>query len=57
MVARVGVSDAVIEIITYIALGAVVALAGFIVFNELRPPACWRAARGNARARLDRGRG
>jgi hypothetical protein len=36
LVSRVGVSDAVIEVITYISLGLVVALAGFIVFNELR---------------------
>ncbi len=36
LVARVGVSDAAIEIITYVALGFVVALALFIVFNELR---------------------
>jgi hypothetical protein len=36
LVSRVGVSGAVIEVITYIALGLVVALAGFIVFNELR---------------------
>jgi hypothetical protein len=36
LVSRVGVSDAVIELITYLALGLVVALAGFIVFNELR---------------------
>jgi hypothetical protein len=36
LVSRVGVSDAVIELITYIALGLVVALAGFIVLNELR---------------------
>ncbi|HEU4625278.1 MAG TPA: hypothetical protein VFS52_10970 [Steroidobacteraceae bacterium] len=36
MVARMGLSDAVMEVITYVALGLVVALAGFIVFNELR---------------------
>jgi hypothetical protein len=36
MVSRIGISDAAIEIITYIALGLVVSLAGFIVFNELR---------------------
>lgn len=36
MVLRVGVSDAVIELITYIAMGAVVALAALIVMNELR---------------------
>ncbi|HEV7716873.1 MAG TPA: hypothetical protein VGO53_14845 [Steroidobacteraceae bacterium] len=36
MVARVGISDAAVEVITYIALGGVIALAGFIVFNELR---------------------
>jgi uncharacterized protein DUF4129 len=36
LVSRVGVSDAVIEVITYISLGLVVALAGFIVLNELR---------------------
>jgi hypothetical protein len=36
LVSRIGVSGAVMEIITYIALGIVVALAAFIVFNELR---------------------
>jgi len=36
LVSRIGVSGAVMEIITYIALGLVVALAAFIVFNELR---------------------
>jgi hypothetical protein len=36
LVSRAGVSDTVIELITYIALALVVALAGFIVFNELR---------------------
>jgi hypothetical protein len=36
LVSRVGVSGAVVEVITYIALGLVVLLAGFIVFNELR---------------------
>jgi hypothetical protein len=36
LVSRVGVSDAVMDIISYIALGIVVALAAFIVFNELR---------------------
>ena len=36
LVSRVGVSDTVISLITYVALGLVVALAGFIVFNELR---------------------
>jgi hypothetical protein len=36
MVARIGLSDVVTEIITYLALGGVVALAGFIVVNELR---------------------
>lgn len=36
LVSRVGVSDTVLEIITYIALGLVVALAAFIVANELR---------------------
>jgi hypothetical protein len=36
MVSRIGISDAAIELITYVALGIVVALAGFIVFNELR---------------------
>jgi hypothetical protein len=33
---QLGVSDAVIEIITYVLLGVVVALAGLIVYNELR---------------------
>jgi hypothetical protein len=36
LVSRAGVSDTVIELITYVALALVVALAGFIVFNELR---------------------
>jgi hypothetical protein len=36
LVSRVGVSDTVIQLITYVALALVVALAGFIVFNELR---------------------
>jgi uncharacterized protein DUF4129 len=36
LISRAGVSGAVMEIITYVALGIVVALAGFIVFNELR---------------------
>jgi hypothetical protein len=36
MLERMGVSDAAIQLITYIALGGIVALGGFIVFNELR---------------------
>jgi hypothetical protein len=36
LVSRVGVSEAVMDVISYIALGIVVALAAFIVFNELR---------------------
>jgi hypothetical protein len=32
---QLGVSDAIIEIITYVLLGGVVALAGLIVYNEL----------------------
>ncbi|MEP7246569.1 MAG: DUF4129 domain-containing protein [Gammaproteobacteria bacterium] len=36
MISRIGISGAATEIITYIALGAMVALAGFVVFNELR---------------------
>lgn len=36
LVSRAGVSEAMREVITYIALGLVVALAGFIVVNELR---------------------
>ena len=47
MLERVGVSDAAIQLITYITLGGVIALAGFIVFNELR--AAGVLARGRAR--------
>lgn len=36
LVSRVGVSGTVMQLITYVALALVVALAGFIVFNELR---------------------
>jgi Domain of unknown function (DUF4129) len=36
LVSRIGVSDAVIELITYVALGVAVALAAVIVVNELR---------------------
>ena len=36
MVSRIGVSDAAIQLLTYVALGAMVGLAVFIVFNELR---------------------
>jgi hypothetical protein len=50
LVSRVGVSDAVIEVITYVALGLVVALAGFIVLNELRlAGVLGRRRAGNAR--------
>jgi len=42
---QLGVSDAVIEIITYILFGAVVALAGLIVVNELRAAGLLRARR------------
>jgi hypothetical protein len=36
LVSRVGISDAVIEVISYLALGAMVALAGVVVLNELK---------------------
>jgi hypothetical protein len=36
MVSRVGISDAIAEVISYIALGAMVVLALFVVFNELK---------------------
>ena len=36
LISKIGVSEATIDVITYVALGLVVALAGFIVFNELR---------------------
>jgi len=36
MVSRIGVSDTAIQLLTYVALGAMVVLAAFIVFNELR---------------------
>jgi hypothetical protein len=49
LVSRIGVSGAVMELITYAALGLVVALAGFIVFNELRLAGVLRRQRaGNA---------
>lgn len=36
MVSRVGISDAVVEIVTYVALGAMVVLAVIVVLNELK---------------------
>ncbi|MEJ1966032.1 MAG: hypothetical protein WDO56_32570 [Gammaproteobacteria bacterium] len=36
MVSRTGVSDAIVEIVTYVALGAMVVLALIIVLNELK---------------------
>jgi hypothetical protein len=36
MVSRVGISDAIVEIITYVALGAMVVLALIVVLNELK---------------------
>jgi hypothetical protein len=36
MVSRVGISDAIAEVITYIALGAMVVLALIVVLNELK---------------------
>lgn len=47
LIRRVGLSQAVIEIITYIAMGAVVVLAVLIILNELRA-ASWIRARRNA---------
>jgi len=45
---ELGVSGAVIEIITYVLLGAMVALAGLIVYNELRAAGLLRGrARGS----------
>jgi hypothetical protein len=45
---QLGVSGAVIEIVTYVLLGAVVALAGLIVYNELRAAGVLRGrARGS----------
>lgn len=35
MVSRVGISDAIVEVVTYIALGAMVVLAILVVLNEL----------------------
>jgi hypothetical protein len=46
LVSRVGVSGAVIEVVTYIALALVVALAGFIVFNEVRIAGIFRRRDG-----------
>lgn len=47
MLDQLGVSDAVIEIITYVLLGGVVGLAGLIVYNELRAAGVLRGrARG-----------
>ena len=36
MVSRVGISDAIVEIVTYVALGAMVVLALIVVLNELK---------------------
>ena len=47
MLDQLGVSDAVLEIITYVLLGGVVALAGLIVYNELHAAGVLRGrARG-----------
>ncbi|MBX5462890.1 MAG: DUF4129 domain-containing protein [Steroidobacteraceae bacterium] len=60
LIRRVGLSQAVIEIITYIAMGAVVVLAALIILNELRAAgwirARWRAKRGSGAANVQRGR-
>lgn len=53
LVARAGVSDTVIEVITYIALTVVVALAGFIVLNELRLAGLLGRKRGEGGAQGD----
>ena len=47
MVSRVGISEVIVEIITYICLGAVVVLALIVVFNELRA-AGWLGGRARA---------
>jgi len=49
MVSRVGISDALVEVITYVALGAMVVLACIVVFNELNAAGLLRRrSRGGA---------
>jgi hypothetical protein len=50
MLDQLGVSDTVLELITYVLLGGVVALAGLIVYNELRAAG---VLRGRARSAGD----
>jgi hypothetical protein len=51
MVSHVGISQSVIRLITYSALGAVVILAGVIVLNELRTAGLFGARKGFGRKR------
>jgi hypothetical protein len=57
MVAHVGISQAVIRLITYAALAAVVVLAGAIVLNELRTAGLFGRRMGTARKRQTRSAG
>ncbi len=54
MVSRVGISDAIVEIVTYVALGAMVLLALIVVLNELKAAGLLgRRARAAADASAD----
>lgn len=57
MVSHVGLSQSVIRLITYAALGAVVVLAGIIVINELRTAGLFGKRTGTTRKRQTRSPG